>query len=267
MRELTLVMSGSNDNYGGEVYREIETTPTSPFKDRCERCIYTIGESFKDIDYEVVYVVWNEDPNRESLLEWDFLRHPRIRLIVVPPEVAQTVEPDRQFHETWAKNVGIRRAKSEMILCTNPDVLWLDPFPREVLNIDSVMIAMRWTLNRSIMDLALDMEVMRHYRENPATRRNPDWNSNGDFTMMPRSLWFQLQGLSTPRQDSIAGIDMTQVVRAREATGKMYHYPNNIAHIEHPGKPLASSYMQIIVQSDWGFPEHKFDEYCLGEKV
>lgn len=262
--ELSIVVCGSNDNYGGEIYREVETTPTSPFKERCRRCLFTIDYAFSSIDYEVIFVVWNEDPTRESLLEWDFLRHPRVRVVVVPPELAKSVESDRQFHETWAKNVGIRRAKSDVILCTNPDVLWLHPFDRKALSSSSATIAHRWTVNIGILDVGLDIKAMQLYVNNPAVRRNPDWNSNGDFTMMPKELWYKLEGLSTPKQESIAGVDMWQIERAKQLMGNYFGYKHSIWHVEHPGKPLQSGYGQTIIHPKWGFPDVKLEEWCDG---
>jgi hypothetical protein len=272
MPELTLVMGGSNDNYGGEVYREVETTPTSPFKLRCERSFLTIEYAFRDIDYEVIFVVWNEDPDRESILDWEFLRHPRIRLVVVSPELAKSVESDYQFHETWAKNVGIRRARSEMILCTNPDVLWADPFPRSALEIDSVMIAHRWTLSNSILDhwylcgsVENFIEHVKIFMKSPDHRRNPDWDSNGDFTLMPKSLWYKLHGLSTPSQGKMGGVDIQTVRRAQTITGKLYKYPNDIAHVEHCGRKLDGSLDNIYIRDDFGFPDKILEEYVNGQ--
>lgn len=268
MPEISLVMGGSNDNYGGEIYREVEHTPPTSFKRRVMQCMLTIPYAFQDIDYEVVFVVWNEDRNKESLLDWDILKNPRIRLIEVPSAVAKDAEPERQFHETWAKNVGIRRTMSDMIICTNPDVMWLDKFPRELLSIDKVMVSHRWTVDIGILDIKPTIENMIEYCKNPAHIRNPDWNSNGDFTMMPRKLWYELKGLPTPPQRAMAGVDMWQVQRAEVLTAhERRFYPHSIWHIEHPGRPLESSFGVTHIDDDWGYIKYAFHEYCNGDRV
>jgi hypothetical protein len=266
MPELTIVMAGSNDNYGGEAYRDVEPAVPTPFKDRVALSMLTIPYAFDKINYEIIFVVWNEDPERESLFTWDCLKHPRIRLVEVPKSLASKVEPDRQFHETWAKNVGIRRARSDMILCTNPDIMWLDEFPRDVLHIDSVMIAHRWSVYHPVLELR-DIGALQTYCRQENNHRDSDMGANGDFTMMPRMLWFRLNGLSTPRQEAMAGVDQWQVERAREITGKVYRYPYSIWHVRHPGRPLQSSFGETYIHPEWGFPNELLEEWCGGERI
>lgn len=82
---------------------------------------------------ELVLVEWNPPAGTEPLANMlpkptkqDFLT---IRYIVVPPEVhAQFNDAAKlPLYQMVAKNVGIRRAKADWILCTNVDLLFSDP--------------------------------------------------------------------------------------------------------------------------------------------
>jgi hypothetical protein len=262
--ELSLVMASTNDDYGNVVFRNPEPAVPTPLKERSRFCFYTLHEAFKNVDYEIVFVEWGSHPDRPPLVEeWEFLYHPRVSVIQVPQEFAQKICPEKGFHETHAKNIGIRRAKGDMILSINNDCLWLDKFPRDCLKCDGVMVANRPTVYHTVLECGLDIDRLKEFCSNPENIVHAtDWNSNGDFTLMPRELWFKLQGLSTPKADMIAGIDMWQIHRAEQLTGRVrYVYPHSIIHLRHPGVPLGSSWGQTIVADNWGFPNIIFKEY------
>jgi hypothetical protein len=257
---LSVVMAGTNDNYGGEVYRDKEVAVPTPFKSRVKLCIFTLHKAFQDIDYEIVFVQWGPDLSQETLFEWDFLSHPRIRLITVPRDFASKVCPETYFHETHAKNVGIRRSRGNYILTTNPDIIWLDKFAPNNLSIDGVMIARRWNIYHRVLDLGLDLDAIREYCCDDNNRFDSDWGSNGDFTLMSTELWYQLEGLSTPKGNYIAMVDRWQVERAKQLTNKLYRYQYDLYHIRHPGRPLGVSYNETFTSPNFGFPEESFEE-------
>ena len=82
------------------------------------------------LDVEVILVVWNPSPGQpplhEVLLAEDSLHGLSVRIIVVPPEIhASLPNADRiPFFEPIGKNVGLRRARGEYLLVTNPDLLF-----------------------------------------------------------------------------------------------------------------------------------------------
>lgn len=262
MKDLSLVMAIGNNNYGSRIRREVEPAVPTSSKDRAEYSLYTIGEAFKHLDYELVIVQWNGKEDGEGPSEWDFVKRARARIIQVPHEFTKEVSPERAFHETHAKNIGVRRAQGEMILTLNQDCLWLDEFPEVCLQCDGVMIANRPTVYHTVMEVPKDILKLREFcskRENVV--HNHDWNANGDFTLMHRDLWWQLQGLSTPKGTAMAGVDMWQIRRAEELIAKpRYIYPYSIWHIRHPGSPLSSGYGRTITSDNWGFPDQWFEE-------
>jgi len=191
MTELSVVMAAGVDDYGNEIYRKNLPEPAVPTsqRDRAEYCLYTLHEALRNIDYEIIFVEWIGQ-NNGARVDWDFLQnHPRIRIITVPFEFANKICPERVFHETHAKNIGIRRTNSDMILSTNNDCLWLDEVPRSVLNIDNVMIANRPTVYHTVLNCERNIYKLKEFCANPDNIvHTADWNSNGDFTLMPKSL-------------------------------------------------------------------------------
>src|SRR6266446_4359826 len=105
---ITAVVVGRNDDY------------MSDFKQRLQA---TIAWNTKYLVDEVVFVEWNPPPERE-LLSFDLAqRFKSLRAYVVSPEIHQALcenskVPLLEFH---AKNVGIRRAKSDWVVATNAD--------------------------------------------------------------------------------------------------------------------------------------------------
>lgn len=262
MYELSLVTSIGNNNYGSKIRREVEPAVPTSSKDRAEYSIFTLREAFKNIDYELVIVQWDGKEEGEGPVDWDFIKASRTRIIQVPHERTKQISPERAFHETHAKNIGVRRARGEMILTLNPDCLWLDEFPKECLDWGGVTIANRPTVYHTVMNVPKDIVKLRKFCFNPANVvHNHDWNANGDFTLMSKDLWFQLQGLCTPKGTDVAGVDMWQIRRAMELTGKPRNiYPYPIWHIRHPGSALASTFGKTIVSEYWGFPDEHFEE-------
>jgi hypothetical protein len=258
--ELSLVMSIGCDDYGNKIYRDVEPAVPTPEKKRTEYCLFTLREAFKHIDYELIIVEWLGNETGERPSEWKFIKDERTRIITVPYAFTSKICPERPFHETHAKNIGIRRARGDMILSINNDCLWLDEFPKECLKCDGVMIANRPTVYHTVLEYDLDIQALRNYCSKAENVVHvEDWNSNGDFTLMHKGLWFKLQGLSTPRGDVLAGVDIQTIVRAEQLTGKRrYIYPYNVVHQRHPGAPLSSGYNIIDISPDWGFPNEEF---------
>ena len=263
MMALSLVTSIGNDDYGSRIYRDVEPAVPTPEKKRTQFCLFTLREAFKNIDYELIIVEWLGTPGGEPPSEWEFLKDERTHIITVPYEFTQRICPERPFHETHAKNIGVRRARGEMILTMNNDCLWLDEFPKEVLEYKhDILVADRPTVYHTVMDCGLDYAALQKYCLHPENQVHAhDLNSNGDFTLMHRDTWFALQGLCTPAGDKLAGVDMFQVLRAEQHLRRIrliYRHP--IWHIRHAGAPLDSGYGQTVVTDNWGFLDEIFKE-------
>jgi hypothetical protein len=119
---LSIVVTTRNDNHGGDLLAR-----TQCFLDG----IYHQSKKF-NLPLELIIVEWNP-PEGKPLLK-DALSRPKkddlvsLRYVIVPKKIHDTFRFAKQIplYQMIAKNVGIRRAKGEFVLCTNIDLLFSD---------------------------------------------------------------------------------------------------------------------------------------------
>jgi len=117
---LSIVATSRNDNHGGDLNKR-----TSAFLNS----IYYQAKRTK-LKVEVILVEWN--PPKDKPLLNEVLPQPvdnefvSLRYIVVPKELHDEYKnsPKIPLYQMIAKNVGIKRAKGEFILCTNIDIIF-----------------------------------------------------------------------------------------------------------------------------------------------
>lgn len=119
---ISFVVTSRNDNHGGDLRKRMMIF----YKGLIHQC-----NKFK-LPCELIMVDWNS-PDQNELLdkvlppvsESDYLS---VRYVIVPPETHNKFRfsEDLGLYQMIAKNVGIRRAKAEFILCTNIDLLFSD---------------------------------------------------------------------------------------------------------------------------------------------
>jgi hypothetical protein len=124
--ELTIVATSRNDNHGEDL-----TLRTNAFLESVYHSAKNSG-----LRVEVIVVEWNPPENQPNLydvlLKPDSSSNAVLRVITVPKETHNSFVNSKviPLYQMIAKNVGIRRADSENILCTNVDIL----FSAEVFN-------------------------------------------------------------------------------------------------------------------------------------
>ena len=119
---LSIVVTTRNDNHGGDLLLRTQTF----VKGLIHQC-----NKF-DFFVELIVVEWNPPMGKPLLNE--VLPQPTptdklcLRYIVVPNEIHRQYISHNSIplFQMIAKNVGIRRAKGEYILCTNIDILFTD---------------------------------------------------------------------------------------------------------------------------------------------
>lgn len=119
---LSIVATTRNDDHGGDLLRRTNAFINSVYK-QAERT---------GLKTELVIVEWNPPSDREPLK--DVLLKPgddvpvALRVITVPERIHQTYRfaDSLPLYQMIAKNVGIRRARGEFVLCTNIDILFSD---------------------------------------------------------------------------------------------------------------------------------------------
>lgn len=119
MVDISLVMTGRNDGYGGDFLGRMRNSL---------RSFLNFGAEV-NIDAEVVVVDWNPPADRESLataLEDLDTGDITVWFITVPPEIHDTIPNSDEIplFEYVGKNVGIRRSRGEFVLACNPDLLF-----------------------------------------------------------------------------------------------------------------------------------------------
>jgi hypothetical protein len=125
MRErpyLSIVAASRNDNHGGDILKRMTLFVNG---------LITQANRHR-LPLELLIVEWNPPADSPRLRE--VLPKPkdgdqlRLRYVVVPEEIHCRYRRanDIPLFQMIAKNVGIRRAKGEFILCTNVDLLFSD---------------------------------------------------------------------------------------------------------------------------------------------
>lgn len=119
---LSIVVTTRNDNHGGDLLLRTQTFVKGLIH-QCNRFDFLV---------ELIVVEWNPPADKPLLNE--VLPRPLasdkliLRYIVVPNEIHRQYisHSSIPLFQMIAKNVGIRRAKGEYILCTNIDILFSD---------------------------------------------------------------------------------------------------------------------------------------------
>lgn len=91
---------------------------------------------------ELILVEWNPPDNEPKLkdeIKLNFTLHPgaKIKIITVPKEIHKLYKYSDKInlYQMIAKNVGIKRAEGEFIICTNTDILFSKKLLDEINNI------------------------------------------------------------------------------------------------------------------------------------
>lgn len=114
---ISFITTGRDDNYGGSI-----------FIDRLLKSISTNVETLKqfDIDYEYLVVEWspiNEYLSNNEKFKTLFSNNNVIDIAVKQSVAVQEGLNPAQFYEYFAKNVGVRMSKYDMLIILNSDIV------------------------------------------------------------------------------------------------------------------------------------------------
>lgn len=210
---LSVAITGRNDNYGENFLTRINTFVQS--LDRQAKLYPGL--------MELVITEWNPLPDKKSLSE---VLEPTtalpVRIITVDPETHATLNTPTPVLEYHGKNVGIRRARGEFVLSTNPDILLSDEmiqeFSRRWLRKDCVYRTDRYDyVGTGIEQIAVDnliefakskvfqahlnngsVDVSAGATDLPASDPLSNFlhtNGAGDFILASREAFFTARGL------------------------------------------------------------------------
>lgn len=179
MPNLSIIVTGRNDDYDGNFD---------------ERLIMALSKNIVSLpDAEFIFVEWNPIPKKRLTSEKIQMRFGnRIKCYVVDPKYHERYCTIDEFLEYPAKNVGVRRAKGDFILCMNSDVI----FAPDTVN------AMKGTLKRDVVYRTSRIDIQPEYMDVhfPVPKRyflcenKGLMNAAGDFLLMDRGTWFHITG-------------------------------------------------------------------------
>jgi hypothetical protein len=227
---LTVIVSGRNDNYGGD-FRERLFRTTLHNSAR----LYAAG-----IDFEYLLAEWNPIPGIPALSEEFVARIPRGRALIVPREVHQeySLNSEMPFHEMAAKNAALRRARGSLVIVTNADILFSDELVLRVaagdFTVDTLYRAHR---------IDVKPELRWDEMQNPENQLRsgegflpPPWylGAGGDFCLAARSLWHSLGGFNERIRFSTRAKDW-QFFLSAAAQGIGIDFIGDVYHLDHEG--------------------------------
>lgn len=187
---LSIVLSGRNDNYGGNFNRR--------FFRAAKHNVHFLEKA--GIEFEYLFVEWNPIPG-QPLLSDCFLRTIKQgRAVVVGPDVhaAYGLNPSMDFYEMPAKNAGVRRAVGGYILVTNADILF-DEALVTILSDGQFDNETFYRAHRVDVPCEAEWPELReprcHLRSGEGRLPPPYYlGAGGDFTLASKSLWERVRG-------------------------------------------------------------------------
>jgi len=220
-RRVTFVATSRNDDYMPQLVLRLRSV---------------LSWNLRHAAAEAIFVEWNPPPDR-PLLSPDLCREfPRLRAYVVPAEVHARVCANRhlQLMESHAKNVAIRRARTDFVLLSNTDI-YVGPdmcrfIDRTPLDPRTVYLArrvdIRWSATRAPrLQMADPRRYLRLFALDPI--------GPGDFILASRELWNAAHGFDESLQSHRLGCDGRGVLHLR-ALGAAVEHVGSIFHMDHP---------------------------------
>ena len=257
--KISVVVTARNDNHGGGFIRRMQIFVTAWLK-QCER---------HQLNAELIVVEWNPIEGNAALhevLQWpEHNKYCSVRFIEVPKELHDKfVYGDRLgLYQMMAKNVGIRRALGDFVLCSNIDLLFSDALvafmASEQLREGVIYRVDRLDIPAEIPEHASLDEQLAYCEENllrtnaregtineqtgqkfvcaigkacESTRMH--FNACGDFSLMSKNDWYRIRGYAEFDMYS-AHLDSVSMLAIHFSGIKETVLPHPMAtyHIEH----------------------------------
>lgn len=260
---ISVVIVGRNDDYGDDFLGRINTFVRS--------LDHQVGDH--PGIFELVVVEWNPLDSKESLSQVLYqTRNLPVRVVTVPAETHNSLNPHSPVLEFHGKNVGIRRANGEFVLVTNPDIIFsqqlIDELAKKKLRLDTVYRTDRYDFNingihdvaaEDLVDFAVSKtfvvhamdesgsvsipikQAQRSFLQLPRSRVMPNsihTNGCGDFILAAREVFFTVRGLYETLEHRWH-LDTISMLRFAVAKIKQHVFvsPMCIFHQHHDRKP------------------------------
>jgi hypothetical protein len=223
---ISIIITGRNDDYGGH------------FEQRCISALRSNVGAFEkfDIPYEVIFIEWNPIRAKPLISEKLVVQFPKMRAVIVGSDLheAYSTNANMLFHESAAKNVGIRFAMGESLLLLNADIV----LPVELVGKLRSLNTRRRVLYRArrIDVKAFDFEngIPRGFISNGEENYCPiDYlGAAGDFCYASRSLLTDLTGYDEEIRFTTRAKDWQFMANAI-SRGISIVFIGNVFHLDH----------------------------------
>lgn len=281
---ITAVVCGRNDNYGGHLL---------------ESAAYSLNSMLRTFD-EVIYVDWNT-PDESKIVtdELELVNRDKLRVVEIRPTLAREIlgdAPAQPMCEVLARNAGIRRAKGDIIVSTNIDII---APPRAHLDVLCADLLPGEMITLAKQDVELD-DLRKHFGENTDVQKHMPlvfglWSLEkrllqpratmtrdtllayperarhalaslicacGDFQIAHRDTWFEIKGFEEEMKKRLYA-DTTVQYQVLMNGGRVHatNFPP-LYHIEHErlnvGSHINSERMNAVTTNgeNWGLKEY-----------
>lgn len=260
---VTAVMVGRNDDYMPDFRQRLEAT---------------IEWNARYLADEIVFVEWNPPPERALLAERLVERFPFVRVYVVPPELHAEVgrggrAPLLEYH---AKNVGIRRARTDWVIATNADAAFGLDTVRTILH-TPLSEDVVWTTERFDIpwregredEIGLS-DCLRYRRPIPYSPLG-----TGEFAFASRRLWERVRGYDEAMTRHRIGVDQRGIAQMIKH-GARSQRAGTLLHLAHPssctegvrphhGEWASLENLPYVNDENWGLGDRR--EVEIGERT
>tara|TARA_R100000808_G_scaffold20160_1_gene43649 strand:+ start:4374 stop:5453 length:1080 start_codon:yes stop_codon:yes gene_type:complete len=236
--KISIVVCGKNDNYGGHFDERLYLTLKYNIKKFTQ-----IG-----VETEIIFVEWNPIEDKPLLSLSLVEKFDNIKCFVVDAKMHESLRGPYEhmsFLEFFAKNVGIRRASGDYIICTNADVFYGDNVfeyiaqnelqDHIIYRTERKDIRFAWLKGLSEQDLK-----DATFRDNPVGGK-PYVDASGDFTLASKKLFMQIQGYDENMRFVKIHKDSRILFTALMDTSIDYVRMGEMYHIDHEGSAVGTT--------------------------
>src|SRR5262245_12938199 len=189
---LTVIVAGRNDDYGKDFRSRLLRTALHN-----SALLNAAG-----IQFEYVLAEWNPLTDRPALAEEFVERTPNARAVIIPSEIHQKYSLNAQmpFHEMAAKNAALRRARGDVIVLTNADILFSEQLIERIAaggwSVDVLSPAHRIDVNPDLP--WREIKKPENQLASGEGTLSPAYymGAGGDFCLAVRQLWRRLGGFN-----------------------------------------------------------------------
>jgi len=188
---ISVVIVGRNDGYGDDFVGRMNT-----FVRSLDHQVALHPNTF-----ELIIVEWNPAGDFAPLSDViDDTKNLPVRFITVPADLHDSLGAKYPVLEFHGKNVGIRRARGEFVLVTNPDILFSQDLINEIaqrrLRLDTVYRTDRYDFttegihdvaSENLIDFAVRNTFVVHAMADRASVSEPVSAEERDLSLLPRS--------------------------------------------------------------------------------